>query len=205
MKKLIILTGISGVGKTTLANYIQSKIQNVTVITVDTILEGICEMIGFHDKKEKKRNRTIALNCFKKILEECMKREDKIIVVDYPFKSIWKDFFDKISGKYDYDVLTVKLYGETFEQVYERACARDLSEERNIIHECDTYFPNREGNAIRRKVQSEDVLRKIYESEARTDFIVGKELKLVNKDKESLEECFTKIERWVLKEGEKTI
>ena len=108
-------------------------------------------------------------------------------------------------SKYDYDVLTVKLYGETFEQVYERACARDLSEERNIIHECDTYFPNREGNAIRRKVQSEDVLRKIYESEARTDFIVGKELKLVNKDKESLEECFTKIERWVLKEGEKTI
>lgn len=34
---------------------------------------------------------------------------------------------------------------------------------------------------------------------------VGKELKLVNKDKESLEECFTKIERWVLEEGEKTI
>ena len=29
----------------------------------------------------------------------------------------------------------------------------------------------------------ENVLRKIYESEARTDFIVGKELKLVNKDK----------------------
>ena len=29
----------------------------------------------------------------------------------------------------------------------------------------------------------ENVLRKIYESEARTDFIVGKELKLFNKDK----------------------
>lgn len=44
MKKLIILTGISGVGKTTLSKYIQNKIDDVTVITVDTIFEEICEM-----------------------------------------------------------------------------------------------------------------------------------------------------------------
>ena len=188
MKKLIILTGISGVG---------NKIENVTVITVDTILEEICEMIGFHDSKGKKRNRTIALNCFKKMLEECMKREDEIILIDYPFKRIWKDFFDKISCKYDYDVLTVKLYGETFEQVYQRGCIRDLSNERSLIHETDSYDPSKKEKEIERKVQSEEVLRKIYESEARTDFIVGQELKLVNKDPESLEICFTEIERWV--------
>ncbi len=197
MKKLIILTGISGVGKTTLSKYIQNKIENVTVITVDTILEEICEMIGFHDSKGKKRNRTIALNCFKKMLEECMKREDEIILIDYPFKRIWKDFFDKISCKYDYDVLTVKLYGETFEQVYQRGCIRDLSNERSLIHETDSYDPSKKEKEIERKVQSEEVLRKIYESEARTDFIVGQELKLVNKDPESLEICFTEIERWV--------
>ncbi len=200
MKKLIILTGISGVGKTTLSKYIQNKIDDVTVITVDTIFEEICKIIGFHDSKEKKRNRTIALNCFKKMLEECMKREDKIILIDYPFKRIWKDFFDKISCKYDYDVLTVKLYGETFEQVYERACIRDLSNERSLIHETDSYDSSKKEKQIERKVQSEEVLRKIYESEARTDFIVGQELKLVNKDPESLEECFTEIERWVLED-----
>ena len=64
MKKLIILIGISGVGKTTLAKYIQSKIENVTVITVDTILEGICEMIGFHDKKKKKEKSYHCLKLF---------------------------------------------------------------------------------------------------------------------------------------------
>lgn len=200
MKKLIILTGISGVGKTTLSKYIQNKIDGVTVITLDSILERICEMIGFHDKKGKKRNRTVAFDCFRKMLELCMKREDKIIIVDYPFRSSWKDFFHKISCKYDYDVLTVKLYGETFEQIYERACVRDLSDERNLIHESDSYHPSKKGKDNKRNVQSEDVLRKIYESEGRTNFTVGQELKLVNKDKESLEECFSEIKRWLLED-----
>lgn len=198
MRKFIILTGMSGVGKTTLSKYVQSKMNNVTVITVDTIFEKICEIIGFNNEKEKKRNRTIALNCFRKMLEECMKRKDEIIIVEYPFKTIWKDFFSKISNQYNYDVLTVKLYGDTFENLYERTCIRDLSKDRNIIHESDFYNPNEKEKTDKRKVQSKELLREIYQSEGRTNFTIGKELKLISKDKETLEGCFIKIRNWIL-------
>lgn len=202
MKKLIILTGISGTGKTTLSKYIQSKMDHVTVITVDAIFEQICEIIGFNNEKEKKRNRTIALNCFRKMLEECMKREDEIIIVEYPFRMAWESFFKRISNQYNYDVLTAKLYGETFKEIYERACIRDLSKERNIIHEASFYKPNTKKKEEKRNVQSKEVLRKIYESEARTNFTIGTELKLISKDKKTLEECFRQIKKWIL-EGEK--
>lgn len=188
---------MSGTGKTTLAKHIQRKINNVTVITVDAIFEQICEIIGFNDKEGKKRNRKIALTCFKKMLEECMKREDEIIIVEYPFKIEWKKFFEKISKKYNYDVLTAKLYGETFDDLYERTCIRDLSKDRNVIHESDYYNPTKKSN--KRKVQSKEVLKQIYESEGRTNFVVGKEMKLISKDKETLEKCFIKIKEWIVK------
>lgn len=198
MKKLIILTGISGTGKTTLSKYIQKNIDNTTIITVDEIFEKVCEIIGFHNERQKKANRTIALNCFKKMLEECMKREDKIIVIDYPFKIKWRDFFNKITEKYGYDTLTVKLYGESFEEVYKRACIRDLSSQRNIIHEVSSYIPSKKGKNIERKVQSKNLLKEIYENEARTNFIIGNEMKLISKDQITLEQCFNKIKNWIL-------
>lgn len=201
MKKFIILTGISRVGKTTLSKYIQNRINNVTVINVDTIFEQICEIIGFNNEKEKNRNRTIALNCFRKMLQECMKRKDEIIVVDYPFQTLWKDFFSKVSNQYNYDVLTVKLYGDTFEDVYKRACIRDLSKDRNIIHESNYYNPNKKEKVHKRKVQSKEVLREIYENESRTNFTIGKELKLISKDEKTLEECFQQIKIWILENG----
>lgn len=200
MKKLIILTGISGVGKTTLLKYMQKNIDNTTAITVDEIFEKICEIIGFYNEKQKKRNRKIALKCFKEMLEQCMKREDKIIIIDYPFSIKWYEFFVKISKKYNYDTLTVKLYGETFEEIYKRTCIRDLSNERNIIHEISSYIPNKNKTEYKRNVQSKELLKEIYNSESRTDFTVGDELKLISKNKTTLLQCFNKIKNWIFEE-----
>ncbi|WP_300855375.1 hypothetical protein [uncultured Clostridium sp.] len=44
-------------------------------------------------------------------MEECIKKEEKIIVIEYPFSVTWQPFFNKIAEKYGYDILTAKLYG----------------------------------------------------------------------------------------------
>lgn len=196
MKKLIVMTGMSGSGKTTLAKFIQSKLQNVTIITLDTVFEAICDTIGFLDRKGKERNCTIAKNCVKGMVEECMRRKDEIIIVDYPFESSWERFFTKVSTQYEYDVLTVKLYGETFEKQWERTCTRDLSEVRHVMHESPSYNPQNKEKLTRNK-QSKEELKQIYESESKTKITVGKELKVVNKNQKSIEEAYSKIQKWI--------
>ena len=139
MKKLIILTGVSGTGKTTLAKYMQKELNNATVITVDTIFENICDIIGFRNIKQKNKIRLLAKKFSKNILVECMKRNDEIIIIDYPFSKKWEGYFQKVSRKFEYDVLTVKMYGKTFEDIWNRVCKRDISKERHIIHGIDCY------------------------------------------------------------------
>lgn len=196
MKKLMIITGVSGSGKTTLAKYIQSKIENVTLITLDTIFEAICDTIGFQNRKGKKRNCTIAKKCVKDMIEECMKRKDEIIMVDYPFEASWENFFKKVSSKYEYDVLTVKLYAENFERQWERTSTRDLSSQRHVMHESPSYNP-KDKEKLTRNLQSKEELKQICESGSRTKILVGKELKIINKNEKSIKEAFSKIEKWL--------
>lgn len=54
MKKLIIISGISGVGKSTLARKMYQKIKNSTLISLDVLAENIYDIMGFKDKKQKK-------------------------------------------------------------------------------------------------------------------------------------------------------
>ena len=53
MKKLIIISGISGTGKTTLAKKMYQKIENSTLISLDSLKEDIYDIMGFKDKKQK--------------------------------------------------------------------------------------------------------------------------------------------------------
>ena len=49
MKKLIIVTGISGSGKTTISNYLYNHYKNSTLLSIDTIKERIYEIVGFYN------------------------------------------------------------------------------------------------------------------------------------------------------------
>lgn len=199
MKKLIIITGISGIGKTTLAKYIQRELNHVTIITVDSLLENICDMIGFSNKEQKESIRKLTKKFCKKILEECMKREDEVIIIEYPFSQSWKNYFEKVSTQYQYDVLTLKLYRENFEECWEKVYERDLSPIRHIIHETDCYHPQ-ENCLIDRNLQSKETLKFLYENEKRTDFVVGTELKIINQDNNtSLKRAIKQIRKWIEK------
>ncbi len=54
MKKLIIITGVSGTGKTTLARTLYKKLENSILLSYDELSEKIYDIIGFKNEKQKK-------------------------------------------------------------------------------------------------------------------------------------------------------
>lgn len=59
MNKLIIITGVSGTGKTTLANILYEKIENSTLLSYDKLSESIYDIVGFKNNNEKKKLRIL--------------------------------------------------------------------------------------------------------------------------------------------------
>ena len=90
MRNLIITTGISGCGKTALSHYICNRYENSTLISMDTLKEDIYDI-------------------FINLLEECMRRNGKNIVIEYPFNKNWQPKFEKLVKQYDYKAITIKL------------------------------------------------------------------------------------------------
>ena len=141
MNKLVIITGISGSGKTTLAKYLNQNIEASVWLSVDKLQEDIYDTIGFKNEKQKKDLRKIAHNTFKNILKESMKRGDKWIIIEFPFRIKWKKFFEECVQKYDYDVITINAILRDFDENWKRILKRDLSDERHPSHEHTQYNP----------------------------------------------------------------
>lgn len=93
MKKLIIITGVSGTGKTTLAKILHKKLENSILLSYDEFSEKISDMIGFKNKEQKKHLCYLKTEMYKKLIEECMGRKDEIIILEKPFKIEWRVFF----------------------------------------------------------------------------------------------------------------
>lgn len=54
MNKLIIITGVSGKWKTTLANILYEKIENSTLLSYDKLSESIYDIVGVRIITERK-------------------------------------------------------------------------------------------------------------------------------------------------------
>ena len=85
MNKLIIVTGISGSGKTTISKYIYNHYSDSTIISMDTLKENIDDLVGFDNYEEKQVLKNIVYDTFIRLLTECMKRQDENIIIEYPF------------------------------------------------------------------------------------------------------------------------
>lgn len=181
-------------GKTTLAKYLNRKIKDSVWLSPDILQENIYDTIGFKNEKQKKDLRKIVHNTFQKILKESMKRGDKWIIVEFPFRIKWKKFFEECVQKYDYEVITVNAILDDFDENWQRILKRDLSDERHPSHELENYNPLYKNKYKRTEAMLYENLKKEYDTLEMNQINLGKVLEFNNKNKQSLEEIRKKIE-----------
>lgn len=140
MNKLIIITGISGTGKTTLAKTLYNKIENSTLLSYDELSESIYDIVGFKNINEKRTLQLLNEEMYKRLIEESMKRKDEVIILDKPFRKEWIDFFDSLTEKYSYEVYTINMFAESFDIIWKRLLKREKSKkERHPSHYLNSY------------------------------------------------------------------
>lgn len=141
MSKLIIITGVSGTGKTTLAKMLNKKLEGSTLLSYDEFIEKIYDMIGFKNKEQKKNLSALNIKIYKKLIEECMKRKDEIIILEKPFKTEWRDFLGHLTKKYGYQPYTINIFSKDFQTIWNRLLKREISkEDRHPAHYLDSYY-----------------------------------------------------------------
>lgn len=164
MNKLVIITGISGTGKTTLATTLYDKIENSTLLSSDKLSESIYDIVGFKNINQKKSLQTIKHELYKKLIEECMRRKDEIIILEKPFKIEWKVFLKNVSRQYKYEVYTINMFAKNFDTIWNRLLKRENSkQDRHPSHYLNTYYLKNKNNYIPYFEYEYDILKKEYD------------------------------------------
>lgn len=180
MNKLIIVTGISGSGKTTISKYIYNHYKNSTIISMDILKENIYDLIGFDSYEEKQDLKNIVYNTFIRLLTECMKRKDKNIIIEYPFNKKWEQIFKELVYKYNYDAITIKVKGKDYDTIFQRLNERNNSSKRHPSHSLTKYnLKEKDKYKSTNKLDYQE-LKHDYEDNKYTSICIGKEINYIN-------------------------
>lgn len=82
---------------------------------------------------EKKELELIVWDSYYCILESYMKVGKKIILSEYPFSDKQKGTLTKLTDKYGYEIITIRLIAD-FEILWERRYIRDRENDRHLSH-----------------------------------------------------------------------
>lgn len=166
MNKLIIVTGISGSGKTTISKYIYNHYKNSTIISMDILKENIYDLIGFDSYEEKQDLKNIVYNTFIRLLTECMKRKDENIIIEYPFNKKWEQIFKELVKDYD--------------TIFQRLNERNNSSKRHPSHSLTKYnLKEKDKYKSTNKLDYQE-LKHDYEDNKYTSICIGKEINYIN-------------------------
>lgn len=193
MKKLIIISGISGVGKSTLAKKMYQKIESSTLISLDILAENIYDIMGFQNKEQKKSLQVLYKKVYKMLIEEAMKRNDGVVIVEYPFKKEWITFFKKMISKYEYQVYTIHLFAKDFDTIWKRLKIRENSTQRHPSHYLQEYsFKNKEKYEPYFEYEY-NTLKKEYDNLISNCINLGKIIKVEDIEKLDIDKCIKSI------------
>lgn len=134
---IIIITGLSGTGKTTLAKKLYDDIADSTMISKDTINETMSDLLK---KKEGDHFSAFIKHIFIEMADFCIQRNDRIIILESPFNTSWIDVFKElVNNKYKFITIHVKCH--SFEEICKRINKRLDNKERHPTHFRKEYDP----------------------------------------------------------------
>ncbi len=180
MGKLIIITGISGSGKSTISKEIYNHYKKSTLISMDTLKENIYELVGFYNYPQKQNLKKIIYNTFLDLLDECMSRNDENIIIEYPFNKDWENKLKILTKKYNYEAITIRVKGISYDTVYERLNIRNNSSNRHPSHSLIDYNPKMKDKYISTNNLDYEELKRDYDSNKYTSLTIGKTIDFIN-------------------------
>ena len=182
MNRLIIVTGISGSGKSTVSNYIYEYYKNSTIISMDVLKENIYDLVGFNNYEQKQNLKLIIYNTFMDLLDECMKRNDENIIIEYPFNNNWENKFKKLVDKYNYKAITIKIKGKDYDTIFRRLDNSNNSTKRHPSHSLTCYNLKEKDKYKSTNELDYEELKSDYETDKYTSINIGREIVFINDD-----------------------
>lgn len=134
---MIIVTGGPGTGKSYTAAKIETSIEGLKKLSYDDIKEKNWDIFGFDNKKQKEALNKFGLEEFYLYVRKAM-RDKETLLLEYPFYQYHKPRLEELAEEYDYNVITIYLYGDS-KTVYERSVRRDQGGKRHPGHLTDCY------------------------------------------------------------------
>lgn len=137
MKKIILVAGVPGIGKTYLSKLIIDQYPAAMYLPQDAIKELLYDAVGFSNEVEKEEIISKSRDIFYEICEMSL-ANNEVLILDYPFSYKQLEFLDGLNADYDIRFLTLALHGD-LDVLYERRKERDLNGFRNKGHILDCY------------------------------------------------------------------
>lgn len=194
MKKLIIITGISGTGKTTLAKKLYEKLENSILLSYDEFSEKICDIVGFKNKEQKNHLYYLKTKMYKELIEECMQRKDEIIILEKPFKTEWRNFLEDLTIKYKYNAYTINVFAKDFETIWNRLIKREYNKnERHPSHYLDSYYYKKKDEYRSFFEYNYDSFKKEYDNLLSNSINLGKVINIEDIEKINIDELIKNL------------